>query len=110
MNKIIAFSLFAASMLSFSTSADILSDSASLGVNAGTMKYCSTHFATKENKDNYNFLSVLLFRELNNLESGKIKAIAISKGIEDTGTYLGKPLTAKRCESLRKVLALRYLN
>lgn len=110
MKKCIALATLVISTLSLSALADILSDSASLGANAGTMKYCSTHFATSDDQDNYNRLSILLLRELGDLESGKIKAIAISKGVEDNGVYLGKPLTQERCESLRKVLALKYLN
>jgi hypothetical protein len=96
-------------LLSSHASADVFSESAKLGANAGAMEYCEDNFANKEDKGRYKMIRLKLLGELGDLpDDQKAKAVILQKAAEDDGDYLGKELDADRCERLRKTLYLKY--
>lgn len=88
--------------------ADLLSDAAELGANAGAMTYCRERFATEEDDGRYKLLALAAGRELGKLTGeAQAKALLVKKSAED-GDYLGKPLDQERCTSIRKLLVVKY--
>lgn len=86
--------------------AEIFSDAAKIGANAGAMNYCKDNIASEDDKGKYNLLAIKTLKEYGDLESDdKLKALVFRKAAED-GDYLGDPLTEDRCDSLRKLLFL----
>jgi len=97
-----------ASILSSTPQADVLSEAAKIGANAGAMDYCERQIAKGDDKSKYKLLSVSTYKEFDRLDSSeKTKALIYKKAAED-GDYLGDPLDGDRCDSLRKMLFLKY--
>jgi hypothetical protein len=89
-------------------SADIISDVAKIGANAGAMDYCENRIAKGSDKSKYKLLSISTYKEFDDLDSSdKLKALVYKKAAED-GDYLGDPLDEDRCDSLRKMLFIKY--
>ena len=83
----------------FATGVMAVSDAAKIGANAGAMSYCRGKFADGETKAKFDLLKLKTLGEFDGLDGGK-KA--------KTLVYLGDPLTRDRCDSLRKMLYLKY--
>ncbi len=95
-------------LFSDSVFADIFSEEAKSGANAGAMNYCRGNFMTEDDNGRYNILALKTLEDFNDLSSAdKVKALVYKKAAED-GDYLGKPLTQERCEDLRKLLYVQY--
>jgi hypothetical protein len=87
--------------------AEIFSDAAKIGANAGAMTYCKDNIAAEEDRGKYNLLAIKTLKEYDDLDSeDRLKALVFRKSAED-GEYLGDPLTEDRCDSIRKLLFLR---
>ncbi len=85
-----------------------LSDAAEIGANAGAMSYCGDKFADKDTKSKYKLLKLKTYEAYDDLDSDdRAKALILKDKAED-GEYLGKPLSESRCDSLRKMLYLKY--
>ena len=105
--KILAAS-FAVTFMFLATGAMAVSDAAKIGANAGAMSYCKDKFASGDDKSKYDLLKIKTFGVYDDLDSdSKAKALLMKKAAED-GDYLGDPLTRDRCDSLRKMLYLKY--
>ena len=90
------------------SAADLMSDAAKIGANAGAMKYCEENVASPDDQNKYRLLKVSAYREYDDLDdSDKVKALVARKAAED-GDYLGDPLDEERCDRLRKMLFLKY--
>ncbi len=97
-------SVFGASV----ANADLVSEAAKIGANAGAMDYCEKRVAAEDDKSKYKLLSISTYKEFEDLDSSdKAKALIYKKAAED-GDYLGDPLDKGRCDSLRKMLFLKY--
>lgn len=100
--------LLTCAALAGSLQAFALSDAAEVGANAGAMSYCKDKFADKDTKSKYKLLKLKTYEAYDDLDSGdRAKALILKDKAED-GEYLGKPLTEDRCDSLRKMLYLKY--
>jgi hypothetical protein len=89
-------------------SADVISEAAKIGANAGAMNYCKDKIASDDDKSKYSLLSIKTMGEYKDLDSNdRVKALVYRKAAED-GDYLGDPLTEERCDSLRKTLFIKY--
>lgn len=100
--------LVASTALVGSLLAHALSDAAEIGANAGAMTYCRDKFADKGTKSKYKLLKLRTWEAYDELDDGdRAKALILKDKAED-GDYLGKPLTEDRCDSLRKMLYLKY--
>lgn len=90
------------------TSAQV-SDASKLGANAGAMEYCRDNFMTDDDNGRYGLLVAATTKDFGALseDGDKTKALLMKKAAED-GDYLGKPLDAGRCESVRKILLTQY--
>jgi hypothetical protein len=112
MKPIVLFALAGFSsigLIAVDVSADVFSDAAELGANAGAMAFCSARFADEEDDGKYKLLELKLLGELGDLpDDQKAKALILKKAAEDDGDYLGKDLDSDRCTSLRKMLYLKY--
>ena len=85
-----------------------VSDAAKIGANAGAMSYCRDKFADGDTRAKYDLLKLKTYGVFDELDSDdKAKALVMKKAAED-GDYLGDPLTRDRCDSLRKMLYLKY--
>ena len=97
-----------ATMAAGSANAAIFSDEAKLGANVGAMKYCEENFANGQ-ESKYKLLRLKTLKEYGELDSDqKIKALVMRKAAEDKGEYLGDKLDTDRCDSIRKLLFLKY--
>lgn len=108
--KTVSFVAAVIAVVSGSTSvhADVISDAAKIGANAGAMEYCEKRIARGDDKSKYKLLTISTFKEFDDLDSSdKAKALVYKKAAED-GDYLGDPLDEDRCDSLRKMLFLKY--
>ena len=89
-------------------SADVISEAAKIGANAGAMKYCRDNVAKRDDRSKYNLLAIKSAKEFDDLDSDdKVKALVYRRAAED-GEYLGDPLTEDRCDQVRKLLFLKY--
>jgi len=105
---ILSTALLGATLLSSSVQADIVSEAAKIGANAGAMDYCEKRVAKGDDKSKYKLLSISTYKEFERLDSSdRTKALIYKKAAED-GDYLGDPLDSDRCDSLRKMLFLKY--
>ena len=96
-------------LLTSAASADVFSDAAELGANAGAMAFCGDAFADDDDDGRYKLLELKLLEEFGDLpDDQKVKALVLKKAAEDDGDYLGKKLDRDRCTSLRKMLYLKY--
>lgn len=96
-------------VMSNTASADVFSDAAELGANAGAMAYCGDKFADDDDDGRYKLLELKLLKEFGDLpDDQKAKALVLKKAAEDDGDYLGKELSRDRCTTLRKMLYLKY--
>jgi hypothetical protein len=85
-----------------------VSDAAKIGANAGAMGYCKDKYGAGSDKSKYNLLKIKTLGVYDELDGDdKARALAMKKAAED-GDYLGDPLTKDRCDSLRKMLYLKY--
>ena len=99
---------FASLHVAGSASGDVISEAAKIGANAGAMNYCKDKIASDDDKSKYSLLSIKAMKEYKDLDSSdRVKALVYRKAAED-GDYLGDPLTEKRCDSLRKMLFIKY--
>lgn len=97
-----------AAILSSPVQADVISEAAKIGANAGAMGYCKKKIAKGDDKSKYKLLSISTYKEFDDLDSSdKAKALLYKKAAED-GDYLGDPLDEGRCDSLRKMLFIKY--
>jgi hypothetical protein len=88
--------------------AEVFSEAAKIGANAGAMKYCRDKVASKDDRGKYNLLAIQSAKEYDDLDrDDRLKALVYRKAAED-GDYLGDPLTEKRCDSIRKLLFIKY--
>jgi hypothetical protein len=109
-NFILSLSISFLSLFSIANAvyADLISDEAKLGANAGAMNYCRDNFMTDDDKGLYNILALKTLEDFNRLSSGdKVKALVYKKAAED-GEYLGEPLGQIRCVELRQLLYIQY--
>ena len=84
-----------------------VSEAAKIGANAGAMSYCKDKFEASE-RGKYNLLGIRTLEVFSDLDGDdKAKAMVMKRAAED-GEYLGDPLTERRCDSLRKMLYLKY--
>lgn len=90
-------------------SAGLFSESAKLGANLGAMQYCADRFAGDGDSTRYNLIKLKILDEYGNLPSDdKAKALLLRKKAEDEGDNLGDQLDAGRCDSIHKMLYLKY--
>lgn len=88
--------------------ADVFSEAAKIGANADAMKYCRDKVASRDDRGNYNLLAIQSAKEYDDLDSDdRLKALVYRKAAEG-GDYLGDPLTEERCDSIRKLLFIKY--
>ena len=110
-NKIIiSLSIPVVSLISVTNHAyaDLISDEAKLGANAGAMSYCRDNFMTENDDGRYNILAVKTLKEFDRLSGRKkVKALVYKKAAED-GDYLGEKLDQERCQDLRQLLYIQY--
>ena len=98
----------AAAIGAASANAEVFSEAAKIGANAGAMKYCRDKVANSDDKSKYKLLAIKSAKEFDDLDGDdKIKALVYRKAAED-GEYLGDPLTEDRCDKVRKLLFLKY--
>ena len=96
-------------MIASPVSAQLFSDEAQLGANAGAMKYCAECCADDDDKAKYGILKLKTLKAYDELgEEEKLKALIFRKKAEEEGDYLGKKLDKDRCDSIRKMLYLKY--
>jgi hypothetical protein len=89
--------------------AEVFSEAAKLGANVGAMKYCADCCADEDDEKKYKLLRLKTLKEYGDLESDeKAKALILRKKAEDDGDYLGQKLDKDRCDSIRKMLYLKY--
>ena len=70
--------------------------------------YCYDHIASSKDKSKYRLLKLKTLEEYQDLDSGdRARALVMKKAAED-GDYLGDPLDKSRCNSLRKMLFVKY--
>ncbi|MDN2481202.1 hypothetical protein [Vibrio agarivorans] len=87
--------------------ADVFSDAVKTGANAGAAEYCLDRHAG-DNKSKWRLLKVKTTKAYGNLNSKeRTKALVARKAAED-GEYLGDKLNGKRCDSLRKMMYVKY--
>lgn len=85
-----------------------VSEAAKIGANAGAMGYCADRFGSGDDKTRYKLLKIKTAKAYGDLAGDdRAKALIMKKAGED-GDYLGDPLTRDRCDSLRKVLYIKY--
>lgn len=85
-----------------------VSDAAKVGANAGAMIYCYDHVASSSQHSKYKLLKIHTYDEYKKLPSSdRAKALIMKKSAED-GDYLGDRLDKGRCDSLRKMLYIKY--
>ena len=96
-------------LIASSAGAEVFSDAAKLGANVGAMQYCADCCADDDDKKKYKLLRLKTLKEYGDLNSDeKAKALILRKKAEDDGDYLGKKLDKDRCDSIRKMLQLKY--
>lgn len=100
--------LLSCALFTFSSYSLAFSDAAKIGANAGAMSYCKDNVISKNQRFKYNALAARSLREFNELGSGERTKALIWKNAANNGEYLGKPLTKKRCESVRNSLFVLY--
>ena len=87
--------------------ADVFSEAAKIGANAGAMNYCKNK-VSGDDRGKYNLLAIEATKRYEDLErSEKRRALVTRKAAED-GDYLGDPLTKQRCDSVRRLLFVEY--
>ncbi|AUW06511.1 hypothetical protein [Vibrio campbellii] len=85
-----------------------ITDASKIGANAGAMSYCYDHIASSKDKSKYRLLKLKTLEEYQDLDSSdRARALVMKKAAED-GDYLGDPLDKSRCNSLRKMLFVKY--
>ncbi|TDR76214.1 hypothetical protein [Photobacterium lutimaris] len=85
-----------------------VSDAAKVGANAGAMMYCYENVAKSSQHSKYKILKIHTYDEYKKLpDSDRAKALIMKKSAED-GDYLGDRLDSRRCDSLRKMLYVKY--
>lgn len=85
-----------------------ITDASKIGANAGAMSYCYDHIASSKDKSKYRLLKLKTLEEYQDLDSGdRARSLVMKKAAED-GDYLGDPLDKSRCNSLRKMLFVKY--
>ncbi len=100
--------LVACAVLLGAQQAQALSDAAEIGANAGAMSYCRDKFADKDTKSKYKLLKLKTYGVYDDLDGDERAKALILKNKAEDGDYLGKPLSKDRCDSLRKMLYLKY--
>lgn len=106
--RMISSAALGAALMSSPLQADVFSEAAKIGANAGAMDYCEKRIAKGDDKSKYKLLSINTYKEFDDLASSdKTKALIYKKAAED-GDYLGDPLDEDRCDSLRKMLFIKY--
>lgn len=101
-----AFLILLTSTIGFNAYA--ITDASKIGANAGAMSYCYDHIASSKDKSKYRLLKLKTLEEYQDLDSGdRARALVMKKAAED-GDYLGDPLDKSRCNSLRKMLFVKY--
>ena len=96
-------------MIASPVSAQLFSDAAKLGANVGAMKYCADCCADDDDEKKYKLLRLKTLKAFDDLpDDEKAKALIFRKKAEDDGDYLGKKLDKDRCDSIRKMLYLKY--
>lgn len=88
--------------------ADVFSEAAKIGANAGAMKYCKDKVASGDNRGKYNLLAIEAAKRYDDLDRAEKRRALVTRKAAEDGDYLGDPLTKKRCDSLRKLLFLEY--
>ncbi|KHT62549.1 hypothetical protein RJ45_17240 [Photobacterium gaetbulicola] len=107
MNKV-KMAIVAGSLMLATGHAYAVSDSAKIGANAGAMIYCYEHVASPSQHAKYKLLKLNTYDEYKKLPDGaRAKALVVKKAAED-GDYLGDRLDKGRCDSLRKMLYIKY--
>ena len=85
-----------------------ITDTSKIGANAGAMSYCYERVASGKDKSKYRLLKLKTLEVYQDLDSGdRARALVMKKAAED-GDYLGDPLDKSRCNSLRKMLFVKY--
>ena len=74
------------------------------------MTYCEENVADDDDKEKYKLVRMQALDVFDEIEEGeaKAKALLVRSAAQDDGDYLGKKLTKERCESVRKVLGIKY--
>lgn len=86
--------------------ADVFSDAAKLGANAGAMQYCKK--IDRPNESKYDLLGIRTLKKYERLDSGdRAKALIFRKKAEQKGIYLSEPLSRERCRKIRRTLHLQ---
>ena len=67
---IVFSAILGAAMLSSPIQADVFSEAAKIGANAGAMDYCKKHISKSDDKSKYKLLSVSTFKEYDKLDPG----------------------------------------
>jgi hypothetical protein len=88
--------------------ADVFSEAAKIGANAGAMKYCKNRVASGDDRGKYNLLAIEATKRYDDLDRDEKRRALVTRKAAEDGDYLGDPLTKKRCDSLRKLLFLEY--
>ncbi|GAL15896.1 hypothetical protein JCM19233_6918 [Vibrio astriarenae] len=87
--------------------ADVFSEAVKTGANAGAAEYCLDRHAG-DNKSKWRLLKVKTTKAYGDLnKEERTKALIARKAAED-GEYLGDKLDGKRCDSLRKMMYVKY--
>jgi len=88
----------------------LFSAATEIGADTGAMEYCEKNFADKDDEGKYKLVRLQALNDFDALEEeAKAKALVVRVAARDNGDYLGKKLTKKRCEDLRKLFNVKYL-
>lgn len=109
MRHTITLGLTLGTLLAATATCAQVSDASKLGANVGAMEYCRDNFMTDDDNGRYGLLVAATTKDFSNLseDGDKTKALLMKKAAVD-GDYLGKPLDAGRCESVRRILLTQY--
>ena len=88
--------------------ADVFSEAAKIGANAGAMKYCKDKVASGDDRGKYNLLAIEAAKRYDDLDRGDKRRALVTRKAAEGGDYLGDPLTKQRCDSVRRLLFLEY--
>jgi hypothetical protein len=88
--------------------ADVVSEPAKIGANAGAMKYCKDKADPGDDRGKYNLLAIEAAKRYDDLDRDEKRRALVTRKAAEDGDYLGDPLTENPCESLRKILFVEY--
>ncbi|KPL95749.1 hypothetical protein [Vibrio splendidus] len=96
------------SMIVLTSNAYAITDASKIGANSGAMNYCYDNFSDPSQNSKYKILKLKTYEKYRDLLSDERARALLMKRAAEGGDYLGDPLDKSRCNSLRKVLYIKY--